>query len=107
MTDNDLINLTKAHGVSVILVKAYLYFIWTKSLIHLQQCIDCGVPSEINNGSVTEDVAGKTSYLSTAKVSCDTGFDSSTDSIMCQADGTWQEASCKIRGEFSTVLFYL
>ncbi|XP_060554933.1 sushi, von Willebrand factor type A, EGF and pentraxin domain-containing protein 1-like isoform X2 [Ruditapes philippinarum] len=67
---------------------------------------DCGVPNKINNGSVTEDVAGKTFYLSTAKVSCDTGFDSSTDSIMCQADGTWQEASCKIRdcGELNTTI---
>ncbi|XP_053396463.1 sushi, von Willebrand factor type A, EGF and pentraxin domain-containing protein 1-like isoform X5 [Mercenaria mercenaria] len=58
---------------------------------------DCGIPRTLDNGTIDIDTPGKTSYLSTATVFCDSGFDESSDSISCQANGTWQAASCVIK----------
>lgn len=59
---------------------------------------DCGIPGEITNGTSELDVPGKTTYPSTATISCDLGFEASADSISCQANGTWEDASCEIKG---------
>jgi hypothetical protein len=56
------------------------------------------MPSQIANGTVKLDSSGETTYRTTATITCDTGFETSDDSISCQADGSWEEASCKIKG---------
>jgi hypothetical protein len=59
---------------------------------------DCGDLYQIRNGSIKLDISGKSIYLSKASVTCDLGFDPSNESISCQADGTWQNATCVIKG---------
>jgi hypothetical protein len=60
--------------------------------------IDCGAPYTIKNGTINLERSGFTTLQSTATVSCDTGFDRSTDSITCLENGTWELASCIIKG---------
>ena len=60
---------------------------------------DCGMPEPLVNGTISLDTNGETTYLSTASVSCDTGFNMSTNSISCEASGKWQAVSCVIKGD--------
>ena len=61
-------------------------------------CIpDCGDPKEIDNGKITVE-NDQTTYQSTASVTCDTGYDASIESVTCQENGEWLNASCTIKG---------
>ena len=62
---------------------------------------DCGPTDTIDNGTITLNSLGTTTYLSTASVSCDEGFDASTSSITCQSDGSWQNTSCNIKSKYT------
>ena len=62
---------------------------------------DCATPSQIANGQV--NVPGETTYLSSAMITCNTGFQASFDSITCQENGLWTDASCVIIGNLSLV----
>jgi hypothetical protein len=64
----------------------------------LKYISDCRQPRTIDNGNI--QVIGKTTYLSKATVSCDIGYDLTpvSASIMCKADGEWEDASCTIKG---------
>ena len=66
--------------------------------------IDCGSPNSIRNGSINLDVSDMTTLQSTATVTCELGFDSSTESVACLANGTWEYASCIIKGQFRNTL---
>ena len=62
-------------------------------------CIsDCGNIPTINNGTINLDSPGVTTYLATAKVTCDTGFNVTSETIYCQANGKWQESVCVLKG---------
>ncbi|XP_060573654.1 sushi, von Willebrand factor type A, EGF and pentraxin domain-containing protein 1-like [Ruditapes philippinarum] len=54
--------------------------------------IDCG-NSSISNGILTYST---TTYQSSATVTCDKGYTASTDSISCEANGSWQSVTCDI-----------
>jgi hypothetical protein len=49
----------------------------------------------------------KTTYQSTASVTCDTGFDRSVESISCQQDGKWEYVSCDIKGIELDLMFLI
>ncbi|XP_053387052.1 ficolin-2-like [Mercenaria mercenaria] len=55
----------------------------------------CEKLPDIPNGCVTLDIAGKMSYLDTATVSCNAGYQTDQTSIKCQADRKWEPASCE------------
>ncbi|XP_053396028.1 sushi, von Willebrand factor type A, EGF and pentraxin domain-containing protein 1-like [Mercenaria mercenaria] len=55
---------------------------------------DCGNPVEIQNGNISLTDIDMTTYQSTAAVTCDAGFVASIEAISCQANGTWENASC-------------
>jgi hypothetical protein len=69
------------------------------NIVHSNVFTDCGALPEINNGTLSAEETGKSTYLSKAIVTCDTGFDSSNDSIVCQASGVWENVSCIIKGK--------
>ena len=71
------------------------------SLNIVQLISDCGIPNAIKNGTI--EASGQTTYLSVATVECDTGFDKSDETVICQADGDWDNASCIIRGINKTI----
>jgi hypothetical protein len=60
--------------------------------------LECGLPETLANGTISLNDPVKSSYSSTAKVTCDIGFDASTNEISCEASGKWQEAICIIKG---------
>lgn len=60
---------------------------------------DCERLDSIANGSLQINTEGKTTYGSTAKVSCETGFTPSVTEITCTANGSWENATCMINGE--------
>lgn len=62
---------------------------------------DCGSPIAINNGSITLHVANTSTYGAFANVSCDTGYNASIEVVTCLETGTWEAASCLLKGRKS------
>ncbi|XP_053390084.1 P-selectin-like, partial [Mercenaria mercenaria] len=54
-----------------------------------------GAPS-VSDGTVSL-TSTTTTFGSTASVNCDSGYDSSADTITCQASGVWQTPTCTIK----------
>ncbi|KAH3725443.1 hypothetical protein DPMN_051287, partial [Dreissena polymorpha] len=59
---------------------------------------DCGDPVSIRNGTIVLFNTLNTTYGSLANVSCATGYEHDTSQIMCEANGEWQNASCRPLG---------
>ncbi|XP_060573650.1 sushi, von Willebrand factor type A, EGF and pentraxin domain-containing protein 1-like [Ruditapes philippinarum] len=57
--------------------------------------VDCGstLPT-ITNGAATLDDSAQTTYLSTASVTCESGFTPDKSSLNCKANGAWSKAIC-------------
>lgn len=53
----------------------------------------------INNGAVT--AVGNTTVGAYATVTCDNGYEPSTQKVMCKMSGTWETASCKPKGKIT------
>lgn len=54
---------------------------------------DCGS----SNGSTTFHVGDTISYGAFANVSCDTGYNASTEVVRCLETGTWESTSCLLK----------
>ena len=59
---------------------------------------DCGSTiNTITNGSASVDAS---TYGSNAEVNCSEGYENpSSEAVTCQANGTWSQAFCLIKGK--------
>ncbi|XP_053378413.1 sushi, von Willebrand factor type A, EGF and pentraxin domain-containing protein 1-like isoform X2 [Mercenaria mercenaria] len=63
---------------------------------HNVSCVlkDCGKVPNIENGIVSPDTPGNTTFGSTATVNCHTGYETNTSSISCLGTGRWSAPVC-------------
>jgi hypothetical protein len=59
---------------------------------------DCGDVPFINDGNIVLQEEGKSSYGALAKVTCNTGYNTTSDTIQCLNTGEWDNATCTIVG---------
>jgi hypothetical protein len=58
--------------------------------------IDCGTVPEVVNGNVALLDVVNTTHGALADITCETGYNSSLDSIQCRETGVWDTASCDL-----------
>jgi hypothetical protein len=53
---------------------------------------------KVKDGSIALDNEKKTTFGSTATLTCDKGYKTESEKITCEASGDWLSASCDIVG---------
>jgi len=61
--------------------------------------LDCGTLPTLDNGGYVLVDSSNTTYGAAANVTCDTGYNSIIDTIICTVKGTWSTAICLAVGE--------
>lgn len=61
---------------------------------------DCGQSPVIPYGQSSPIDYRNTTYGASARVICQTGYESSVSIILCQSTGVWQAAVCRPKGKF-------
>jgi hypothetical protein len=59
---------------------------------------DCGDVPFINDGNIFLQEEGNSSYGALAKVTCNTGYNTTSDTIQCLDTGEWDNRTCTIVG---------
>ncbi|XP_060560780.1 sushi, von Willebrand factor type A, EGF and pentraxin domain-containing protein 1-like [Ruditapes philippinarum] len=58
--------------------------------------IDCGTVPQLDNGNVVLKVDGLSSYGTEAVVTCEQGYNTTSETIQCLDTGKWDKTSCEI-----------
>jgi len=61
--------------------------------------LDCGTFPTLGNGFYILVNSSNTTYGAPASVQCDTGYNSSIDTITCTENGTWSTTQCLAVGK--------
>jgi hypothetical protein len=67
-------------------------------------CLDCGTVPQLDNGNVVLNVDGLSSYGSEAVVTCEQGYNNTSETIQCLDTGKWDNTSCEIVGKYSSYM---
>ena len=64
---------------------------------------DCGAVATQPNGQINLEDAVNTTFGATANVTCDSGFDASTNQVTCLSNGSWSWAACLPKGKICII----
>jgi hypothetical protein len=70
------------------------------STLYSSHCLNCGNVPKLDNGNAVLKVDGLSSY-SAESVTCEKGYNVTSETIQCLDTGKWDNTSCEIVGQYT------